>query len=147
MIVDDQYSHAIYGDYGSADSDYYLGVLEKGTMGLPAYTSSDIVGSYPVGGAYEGVAGLWEGENISMTVDPALDFTGNAPGESFDGTFDTYDSDYGRYEGTLTRNTLPPEVMDITAFVSPDGTAVAAFATTNTNPTYLEDFILIGLTR
>lgn len=147
MIVDDQFSHAAYGEYFLAGSDFGLGVLEKGATGFPSYASTDIVANYPVGGAYEGSAGVWEGDGISMTVDLDLDFTGSAPGESFYGDFDdNYDSDYGRYEGTLTRDIIPPVIMDITAYISPDGEAVAAFATESTaTPDELEDFILIGL--
>ena len=148
MIVDDQYSHAVYGNYGSASSDFFCGVLEKGAMSFPAYTSSDIIASFSVGGAYEGDSGVWEGDDISMTVDPALTFTGSVSGESFYGSFDTYDPDYGRYAGTLTRDIIPPVTMDIAAFICPDGEAVAAFATDiKTTPDELEDFILIGLTK
>ena len=146
MIVDDQYSHGVYGNYGSTSSDYYCGVLEKEAMGFPSYASTDIVANYPAGGAYEGSAGVWEGDGINMNVDLALDFTGSAPGESFYGSFDSYNSDFGRYAGTLTRDIIPPVIMDITAYISPDGEAIAAFATSiSATPDYLEDFLLIGL--
>jgi hypothetical protein len=148
MIVDDQYSHATYGNYGSASSDYYLGALEKGVMLAPLYSVSDIVASYPVGGAYTGSAGVWEGDPITMTVIPALTFTGNAPAPEgiFSGDFSgIYDSSHGRYAGSLIRTTM---TMDITAYVSPDGSALSAFAwETGTTPDYLEDFILMGLKK
>jgi len=147
MIVDDQVSHSVYGDYGSKESFFYLGVLQKGTASSPIYSSSDIVGNYPVGGAYEGDSGLWEGDEVTMTVDAGLLFSGTAPGESFSGSFYDYDQNYGRYAGEMTRSTDPLVALDITAFVSPDREAVAAFATSIANPAYLEDFILIGLTK
>jgi hypothetical protein len=83
LIVDSQYSHATYGDNGASGiSNYYCGVLEKGVSSIPAYTSSDIVASYPVGGAYiftnDSGTWDWDGDEISMTVDPALAFTGIA---------------------------------------------------------------------
>jgi hypothetical protein len=152
MIVDDQHSHATYGDNGSVVSDFYFGVLEKGAAGFPAYASSDIVASYPVGGAYvftnDSGTWNWVGDNINMTVDQDLTFSGSDSMDTFSGGFNAalFDSNHGRYVGTLTRNTIPTETMDITAFVSTDGTAVAAFAKEiATVPTSLEDYILIGL--
>jgi len=150
MIVDDQFSHATYGDYGSVDSGFHRGVLEKGVAGIPAYAASDIVATYPVGGAYEGSSGVWEGESISMTVNPDLTFTGTAPEGGFSGGFDEqlFDPVHGRYAGTLTRGTIPPVTMDITAYISPDGTAVALFAAeTGTVADELEDFLLMGLKK
>jgi hypothetical protein len=147
LIVDDQYSHAIYGDYGSPDSHYYSGVLEKGMAGASAYTMDDIVASYPVGGAYEGSAGLWEGDDLTMTVGPApaLAITGNSPNGPFSGSFDTYEPDYGLYTGNLTSTGT---TYDIRAFVSPDGTAVAAFVNdSDIVPDFLEDFILLGFKK
>jgi hypothetical protein len=147
MIIDDQGSHAVYGDYGSLSSNYYIGVLEKGADSSPAYTIDDIVASYSVVGAYEGSSGLWEGDNITMTVGPApaLTITGTSPDGPFSGSFDTYDSDYGLYTGSLTSMAT---TMDIQAFVSPDGTAAAAFVSdAGTTPDYIEDFILVGLKK
>jgi hypothetical protein len=144
MIVDDEGSHATYGDYASG---YYLGVLEKGATDFPSYEESDIVASYPVGGVYTGDAGLWEGDDISMTVAADLTFSGSDPDGAFSGGFDDllFDSDHGRYEGSLTSTAM---TMEIIAFVSPDGTAVAAFAwEESTVPDDLEDFTLIGFKR
>jgi hypothetical protein len=150
MIVDDQYSHATYGDRGSAASDYYLGMLEKGAASLPAHAVSDIAASYPVGGAYvyTNDSGTWNfvGDDIVMTVDTDLSFSGTAPGETFTGAFDAalFDTTHGRYAGSLTNSMT----MDITAFLSPDGEAVAAFGwEIDTTPDEIEDFILIGLKR
>lgn len=149
MIVDPQYSYATYGDWGAFGfSDYYYGVLEKGAAWIPAYAASDIVGSYPVGGAYDfnDGSGAWEGEDIAMTVNPDLTFSTNQQGfisGGFDPSF--FDSNHGRYAGTLTNT---GGTMDITAFISPDGTAMAAFVKDfNTSPTSLEDFVLVGLKR
>ena len=160
MIVDDQYSHATYGDYGALGiSDFYCGVLEKGATTLPpvpAFASSDIVGSYPVGGAYvftyDSSAGEydWEGEAISMTVNSDLTFSGSSETESFSGGFDALlrHPTYGGYAGTLTRDTTLPKTLDIKALVSPDKTYVAAYAKEiGTTPTSLDDFILIGLIK
>lgn len=151
MIVDNEYSHATYGNNISFSSNFYLGVLQKGATNLPAHALSDIVASYSVGGAYlftQDSHGTWnwEGEDISMTVDQDLTFIGSASGEPFSGSFDAslFDTTHGRYAGTLTHNTA---TMDIAAFLSPDETAVAAFATTYSNPTSLENFILIGLKK
>ena len=152
LIVDPQISHATFGAYGSGSSNYYCGVLEKGATMFPAYASSDIVASYPVGGAYiftnDGGTYLWEGDAVSMTVDPALAFTGSAPEGPFSGAFDPamFNSNNGSYGGSFTRSTMM--TMDITAFVSPDGTAVAAWAWENgTSPISLEEFILMGFTE
>jgi len=153
MIVDDQYSHATYGDYGAlGSSEYYFGALERGVANLPAYAQSDIVASYPVGGAYvftnDSGTWNWVGDDITMTVNPDLTFTGIAPEGPFSGSFPIYDSSHGRYAGTFTRSTEPPVVMGITAYLSPDGTALGAFASkSGTAPTSLYDFILMGLKK
>ncbi len=148
MIVDNQASHAAYGDYGSDDSTFYLGVLQKGTIVYPAYASSDIVGNYPTGGAFEGNSGLWEGDEVTIEVDAELDFTGSGSEDSFAGSFGNYDGAYGRYGGELTVEVEPPETMDITAYISPDGEAVAAFVKESDASIFpLEDFLLIGLKR
>ncbi len=149
MIVDPQYSYATYGDWGAFGfSDYYYGVMEKGAAGMPAYAASDIVGNYPVGGAYDfnDGNGSWEGDDITMTVNPDLTFSSTQP-DFISGGFDPllFDSNHGRYAGTLT---LTAGTMDITAYISSDGTAMAGFVKdANTIPTSLEDFVLIGLKK
>ena len=151
MIVDNQYRHATYGDW-SDGLGFFIGVLEKGAAGFPAYASSDIVENYTVGGAYEFdfSVGTWEGDAISMTVNPDLTFTGSSPDGPFSGGFDAslYMPSYGRYAGTLTRDIIPPMTLDITALVSPDKTYVAAYAKeiSMIQPS-LDDFILIGLMK
>ena len=150
MIVDDQFFHATYGEYESFASNYYLGALEKDVMVAPLYSVSDIVDSYPLGGTYAGSAGIWEGDAISIAVSSDLTFTGTATEGNFSGGFDPglYDSSHGRYAGTLTRQILPPVMMDISAYISPDGSALSVFASeSGTVPGELEDFILIGFKK
>jgi len=154
MIVDSQYSHATYGDHGvSGFTDYSLGMLEKGAVNLPAHAESEIVQSYPVGGAYiftddSGIYN-WVGDNITMTVNPDLTFSGSVTSEgNFSGSFQNFESNHGQYAGTFTRSTDPPLTMDITAYISPDGTAVSAFASeSGTVPASLYDFILMGFKK
>jgi len=154
MIVDDSYRHATY-----ADRNLYKGVLEKGAASFPSYAASDIVGNYPVGGAYEfeqedpsdpSSSWNWGGEFISMTVNNNLAFSGNSQTDPFSGGFDAPLDlpNYGRYAGTLTRDVIPPITMDITALVSPDKTYVAAYAKDiGTNPMSLDNYLLIGLVK
>ena len=112
MIVDNQYRHATYGD-----NNLFFGVLEKGATSLPAYGSSDIVGSYATGGAYEFVFDSsegywnWEGEAINMTINSDLTFSGSSQSDSFSGGFNTPfgGPTYGGYAGTLTRNIALPK--------------------------------------
>lgn len=156
MIVDDQYMHAVYGDYGGSQSSYYCGGLEKGVVSPPAYASSDIVGTYAVGGAYaftvdsSGSVPIfnWVGEAISMTVHPALTFSGSYSGGAFAGGFNSpaYIPSYGHYAGSMDVPSLGK--MDITALVSPDKNFAAACARDiGTNPTSLYNFLLIGLVK
>lgn len=157
LIVDNQKSHAIYGDYGTFGiSNYYYGVLEKESANLPAYAISDLVGNYPDCSAYEFTLDPatniwnWEGDAIAMIINQDLTFTGDAPEGSFSGSFYPflYKQDYGQYIGSLVRNLNPPITMDIEVIVCPDKTFVGAFAKEiNTNPTALEDFLLIGLKK
>lgn len=152
MIVDDQFSHATYGDYGAlGSSKYYYGAIERGAANLPAYAESEIVAIYPVGGAYvftnDSGTWNWVGDSITMTVNPDLTFTGTAPEGDFSGSFPSYDSNHGRYAGTFTR-IVPQVPMDITAYISPDGEAVGAFAKeAGTVPISLYDFILMGFKK
>ena len=148
MIVDNSYQHATYGDAG-----LFFAVIEKGATSLPAYASTDIVGSYS-GGAYiftydssEG-SWNWEGDAISMTASPGLTFSGSSPAGAFSGGFDAllYNQSFGRYGGTL--DITPPRTLDISALVSPDKTFVAAYANEiATNPNSIEEFILIGFVK
>lgn len=153
MIVDDSYLHATYGD--SADGlGFFIGVLEKGATSLPAFAASDIVGNYTVGGAYEFIDSSgtwnWEGDFISMTVNPDLTFSGTSPDGPFSGGFNAPLDlpDFGRYTGTLTRNIIPPMILDITALISSDKTYVAAYAREILiTPTSLDDILLIGMMK
>ncbi len=146
MIVDNSYSHATY-----ADNALFIGVLEKGALNLPAYAPSDIVWSYN-GGAYEFTVDSgtwnWEGEAISMTVNPDLTFSGSSSSGAFSGGFDApaFIPNYGHYAGTMDVPLLG--TLDITALVSPDRTYVAAYAKDiGTTPKSLDDYILIGLIK
>jgi len=148
MIVDNSYRHATY-----ADRNLYIGVLEKGAAGLPAYASSDIVGSYPVGGAYaftQDNTGTWnwEGNAISLTVNADLTFSGNSPSGAFSGGFNSplRSPTYGGYVGTMDVPSLG--TFDIMALVSPDKTYVAAYAKEiSTTPTSIYYFMLTGLIK
>ena len=150
MIVDNSYRHATYGDSG-----LFFGVLEKGAASLPApaYTLSDIMGNYPVGGAYaftQDNTGTWnwEGDAISITVNADLTFSGSSPDGPFSGGFNPqfFNPNYGGYAGTM--DVTPPNTLDIKALVSPDKTFVAAYAKNiGTNPMSLDDYLLIGLVK
>lgn len=150
MIVDDSAQCAIF-----ADRDIFFAILEKGATSLPSYAASDIVGSYIGGGyefAYDASSGSWNwgGENVSMTVDPDLDFTGTTDSDTFTGTFDSilHSMTYGGYSGTLTRDSGLPKDLLIDAVVSPGKNCAAAWAwESGTSPTSLEDYILIGLVK
>ena len=152
MIVDNSYSHATY-----ADNALFIGVLEKGALNLPAYAPSDIVWSYN-GGAYVFTVDFgtwnWEGEPISMTVNPDLTFSGSSQSSSsstvypFSGGFNLplRSPTYGGYVGTM--DVTPPNTLDIMALVSPDKTFIAAYAKNiGTTPKSLDDYILIGLIK
>ena len=134
-----------------ADEAVNFGVLQKDATGLPVYSYADLDGSWSVGRSVEtDFAGAISESASSMScIIPTTTLTCTitlAGGTTLTADFSaSFDQGFGRWQGTFT---APGSTTgDITAFLSPDKTFVAAWACLDPDQFWPEDCIFSAWSR
>jgi hypothetical protein len=113
---------------GFVDENFFFGVVQKDATGLPVYGASDIAGSWS--GSSVELSGpgldLVRTYGSSATVTSGMSFAGSDAHGVFAGSFDDYNSDYGRFRGGASRP--DDSVAGVAIFLSPDKSFAAGYA-------------------
>ena len=133
-----------------ADEGADFGVLQKGAAGLPVYSYADLIGSWSGRSVETDFAGSISEVTSSMTCTApvatlicSIAISGSATlTAEFSGSFDP---GFGRWEGLFTG---PSAITgNISAFVSPDKTFVAAWACLDPDQIWPDDCIFSAWQR